>query len=61
MFKYIYIAVLTFYFTVVTEWPFALALVISTALVVAWNLYQNKLDKENQGQELPEELPVYPK
>ena len=61
MFKYLYIAVLTFFFTVVTEWPLALALVISTALTLAWNWYQNKLDKEYEGQELPEDLPIYPK
>lgn len=65
MFKYLFIAILTFFFTVVAEWPFALALVFSTAFTVAWNWHENKLDKEYQGQELPEELPeelpVYPK
>ena len=53
MFKYIFIAILTFFFTVVAEWPFALVLVFSTALTVAWNWHENKLDKEYQGQELP--------
>lgn len=61
MFKYFYIAILTFHFTVIAEWPMVLAGAVSIAIVFSWNHYQKKWDKELEGQELPEELPAYPK